>query len=303
MATAALNGPGQSWNADGSPRIVGDIIAVDADDVDATGRLRPIDLNWATALGQIMLAEGQRTPIEVSRNAKGKPWRLVAGGHRHAAAQMFLDLNPLKAIEVPGSELARRRAEVSENLWRRELDPLDRATFIAELHELLRTEAGVMDLSPQQLAINARWQKELRKAASDTCDTMSHVYGFTSAIAEQIGLAKRTIERDLFLARRLSPAVAKRLRGHPIARNPGQLRALARLEADQQQGVADLLLECGKTVPDALAIIAHRVRPTAEDRLLSAFIGSFQRMSLSQRRGALKQLASMLPAPFKLVEE
>jgi hypothetical protein len=80
----ALKPTSSAWNADGSPRIVQDVIAVDAAEVDASGRLRPIDLQWATALGQIMLAEGQRTPILVYRqHGPGKkPWKLVAGGNR-----------------------------------------------------------------------------------------------------------------------------------------------------------------------------------------------------------------------------
>lgn len=303
MATAAAEaGPGQAWNSDGTPRIVGDIIAVDAGDIDASDRLRPLDPHWVAALGQVMLAEGQRTPIEVCRNRKGRPWRLVSGGHRHAAAEMFLDLNPLRAIEVPAQELARRRAEVSENLWRRELDPLDRAMFIAELHELMRAEAGAADLSPQQIAVNARWQKELKRAAADASDNLSHVYGFTSELADRIGVSRRFIERDLMLARRLSPSVIERLRDHRAASNASQLRALARLDQEQQRAVVDLLLGGAKSVPEALAALTNRPKPNPEDKRLSTFISTFARMSVTEKRGALAQLAGMLPAPFQLVE-
>jgi hypothetical protein len=45
------------------------------------------------------------------------------------------------------------------------------------------------------------------------------------------------------------------------------------------------------------------VTRSAEDKRLSTFIGTFARMSLAEQRGALAQLAGMLPAPFKLVED
>lgn len=246
--------------ANGQPRVIGDIVAIDAADIDASERLRPIDEAWGVALGHIMLTEGQRTPIEVCRSTKGKPWRLVSGGHRHWAAGMFLDLNPLKAIEVEAGELSRRQAEIAENLWRRALDPLDRAVFVAEMHDVLRARAGLAaSIVPQEIAANARWKKQLRDAADDACDTMTHAYGFTTAIADQIGLQKRTVERDLMLARRLSQRVVSALRGHKVASNATELRALARLDAGQQEAVAAEILAGAKGVAAALANIAGKI--------------------------------------------
>lgn len=299
---SALKPTSDAWNADGTPRIFGDVFAVDAAEVDASQRLRPVDAAWAAALGQIMLSEGQLTPIQVSRNrGKGKPWILVAGGHRHAAGEMFLDLNPLRAIEVEGGALARRQAEIAENLHRRDLGPIDRASFIAELHDVLRARSGLdTSLSPQQIAVNARWQKELKKEASDTSATIAHVYGFTDELVESVGLSRRAVQYDLMLARRLSPAVTERLRGLPIAGNATQLRALAKLDAAEQMAVVEQLLGGAKSVSDALSRIQNKPKPTPEDKNLSAFLGSFDRMSLSEKKGALHQLAGMLPAGFTL---
>jgi len=299
----ALKPTSNAWNADGSPRIVEDVIAVDVAEVDASERLRPIDADWATALGQVMLAEGQQTPILVCRNAPGKgrkPWRLVAGGHRHAAAELFLDLNPLKAMKVEDSDLARRQAAIGENLWRRELAPIDRATFVAEMHDVLRARSGLGAASPQQIAANARWKKDLRKTASDASDIVSHAYGFTGQIAEQFGYSTRSIERDLLLARRLLPAVAEQLRGHKVGANATQLRALAKLEAHEQKAVVAQLLVGARSVAEALTLIQDKPKPAPEDRRLSAFIGSYARMSLTEKKGALAQLAGLLPAGFHL---
>ena len=65
----------------------------------------------------------------------------------------------------------------------------------------------------------------------------------------------------------------------------------------------DLKSNATKSVAEAQAIIANRPKATAEDRRLSAFIGTFARMALSEKKGALAQLAGMLPAGFSLVEE
>lgn len=91
-------------------------------------------------------------------DAKGKAigWNLVSGGHRHAATLLFPQLNPLRCIEVEAGELDRRQAEIAENLWRRELGPLDRAIFVAEMHEVLRARAGIGGISAQSIAANVR---------------------------------------------------------------------------------------------------------------------------------------------------
>jgi ParB family chromosome partitioning protein len=301
VATAAITPP----NADGSPRIVGDIIALDAREIDATGRLRAVDDHWSRALGRIMIAEGQRTPIEVAHNPQAKsPWKLVSGGHRHAAAIHFPELNPLRCIEVPAGELDRRHSEIAENLWRRELNPLERAVFVAEMHDVLRARAGLSsDASAQSIAANVRWKKELRRAAGDASAIVADAYGFTVEIADRVGLSKRTIENDLMVARRLNPTVQIKLRGHAAAGNATQLRALARLEEADQSAVVDHLLAGARSVSEALARIANRQPVSAEDRRLSTFIGAFSRMTLSQKRGALEALAGLLPSPFKLVED
>jgi ParB family chromosome partitioning protein len=289
-------------NPSETDRVIGDVIALRPDEIDATGRLRPIDEAWADALGGIMLEEGQLDPIWVSRQKGPKRWKLVAGGHRHRGAELK-GIETLRAIEVDAAVLSRRQAEVAENLHRLGLAPIDRAAFIAELHDVLRARSGLLGtITPQEIAANARWKRDLRQAAGDASDIMSRAYGFTSEIAEQYGFSKRSIERDLMLARRLSPQVRESLRGHPVAANATQLRALAKLDLDEQQAVALRLTRGAKTVAEAIAFVRGRAPANPEDKRLSAFIGAFARMSLTEKKGALAQLAGMLPAGFRLAE-
>ncbi len=196
--------------------------------------------------------------------------------------------------------LQRRRTEISENIWRRGLDPIDRAAFVAELHEVLRAEAGVdPGASPQQLAVTARWAKE---RATDTADMMSAVYGFTDSVAGTLGLNARTIRRDLELHRGLRPDVVAKLRGLPIAGNAGQLRALAKLtEADQRAAVGLIIGGKAKGATEALAILRQKPKPDPETKAWSAFFGGWSRMSARRRREALRELAEQgLPTGVSL---
>ena len=291
------------------PDVVGEIILLRPDQIDAANRLRPIDPVWAEALAGIMEAEGQRTPIEVCRLPGRTDYTLVVGGHRHAAASikgMYL------RCEVVTNDAAERRLrEVSENLHRRDLAPLDRAAFIAELVAVHKVRAGLSaNDDGRKASINARWQKALKDEASDTTATIAIVYGWTDEIAEKVGLAARTVRDDLLLHRRISPSIIDALRraDHPVLNNAAQLRTLAKLEEAGQQHVLGLLLHKNglvlgapfDKVTDALAASSSKPKPTAEDKRLNAFISAFGRMTVAEKKGALAELAHLLPAGWTL---
>lgn len=77
------------------------VVSVETRLIDSGPRLRPIDMVWAQALGELMLREGQRTPIDICVNADGTRFELAgAGGHRLAAAQLA-GIQHLKAAGRP----------------------------------------------------------------------------------------------------------------------------------------------------------------------------------------------------------
>lgn len=277
----------------------GDIGTIRVADIDIGDRLRPIDEAWADALGSIMAREGQRTPIVVCRLPGTKRWTLVAGGHRVAGARLH-GIAYLKAEHISADRTERRLTEVSENIWRRGLDPIDRAAFVAELHDLLKVRAGVDPTqSPQQIAANVRWKKELKAEAGDASDKMSEAYGFSDQVADQLGLNRRTIERDLLLYRRLSPSDVERLREarHPVLGNASELRKLAALDDHKRSSVVGLLIHpmgLAKTVSQAVAVLDQRPTKDPEIKRLSAFIGAFQRMGVTERKAALHELVGMM---------
>lgn len=278
--------------------IAGQIILVDPDQVDASNRLRPVDPVWAEALGGILAAEGQRTPIEICRLPGRAGYTLVTGAHRHAAAaRMGLQL---RAEVVTNDAAERRLREISENLHRRDLAPLDRSAFLAELVAVHKVRAGIdPSVDGRTASVNARWQKSLQNEADDTSATIALVYGWASHTGEALGLSRRTVYNDLLLHRRIPAAGVAELRevAHPILNNAAQLRALAKMDEGQQRKVIRRLADGAKSIAEAQD--AKAATP-ADAKRLSAFIGAFGRMSLVEKKGALAQLAGMLPAGFSL---
>lgn len=279
-----------------------DYVLVRTDQIDRGDRLRPVDRVWAEALGQIMLREGQRTPIEVCRLPGANSFTLVTGGHRHAAAGLA-GIVHLKAEIVSADRDDRRMREVSENLWRKDLDPIDRAAFVAEAVSIHKRRAGVAAAARRDASVPHA--KAITAEAQDTLDTMSNVYGWTDEVGAELGFSGRTLRRDLYVYRRLAPSMIDRLRAerHPVVRNATQLRALAKLEPPVQRDVVDTLIgangwEPAKTVAEAV----RRTQPAATkatvpgDKRLSTFLGAFSRMTLAEKKGALEALQSQLPA-------
>src|SRR3546814_795151 len=150
------------------PRVVDSVYSLPVADIRMGDRLRPIDHDWAKALGGIIAVEGQRDPIEVCRVPGRTGWMLVAGGHRLAAAK-DRGKSHINAIIVTADKVERKMREVSENLWRKNLGPLDRSRFIAEIVELHKFKAGV-DPSKDGRSASAqvRWQKALKSDAAGT---------------------------------------------------------------------------------------------------------------------------------------
>lgn len=217
-----------------------DFVVVRTADIDEGDRLRPIDPIWGDALGQIMLREGQRTPIEICRLPGTSRWRLVTGGHRLFGA-ISADIEEMRAEIVSADRDDRRMREVSENLWRRGLAPIDRAAFVAEAVAIHKRRVGVdPSVDGRVGSVKARWQQALKAEALDTTATIAGVYGFTEAVAGELGFSTRTVENDLMLYRRLAPSLVERLRAarHPVLTNGTQLRALAKLDEHAQAPAA-----------------------------------------------------------------
>lgn len=303
MATAPANDTFE-------PVVAGEIIIVDPMLVDIVGeRLRPIDPVWAGTIGRSMEIDGQITPIDIAPNPEvSGRWMLSGpGGHRLTGAQMRQH-GGIEARVVSSDFNTQRRREAAENIFRRSNDPIERAAQVAELVRLHKIERGIDPTKDGRSAsINMRWKKAIADEADDTTATIAIVYGWSDDVGEQLGLSARTVRNDLLLYRRLAPSLVARLRtARPLlAKNATQLRALAKLDADEQEQVVATLENSPtvKSVGDAIARVRGSNRAIdPEAKRLSTFIGAFARMGVTAKKGALPELREHLPAGWSLTE-
>jgi hypothetical protein len=279
--------------------VLDDVGFIPVELIDVGDRLRPIDAAWAEALGQIMRKDGQRTPIEVCRLPGKGVWTLVTGAHRLAGAALA-GLPEIMAIVVGSNALDRRLREVSENLFRRELGPVDRAAFVAELHEIMQARAGIDPTkSSQQIAAAARWSKALKGEAGDASSKIGLAYQINDDVLDQIGLKRTSFFNSLAIHRRIPPSILVMLAGHPVLGIQSDLLKLAKLHWSKQPEVADLLVKGEKRVGAALAILDQKPKPDAQMKLLSAFLGSFDRMGVTEKRGALVNLLTRMSSGLR----
>lgn len=283
--------------------VVDQVLLIEVDQIDEGDRLRAVDPVWAEALGHMMAREGQKKTIDVCREPGAARWTLVDGAHRLAGARMK-GLVYLRAEVVSADREERRLREILAQLAHRGLtDPLDRAAFIAELVQIKRAQAGFKEAAFRDASVPRN--RAISEEAAMTSDTMSNVYGWSDEVGDELGFSGRTIRRDLLIYRMLPPSLVARLRkARPaIARNATQLRALAKLEEGKQRRIVERLENYpGVSFPEALATVNGKVPTDPEAKRLSAFVGAFARMGIAEKKGALAQLAGMLPAGFRLVE-
>jgi ParB-like chromosome segregation protein Spo0J len=266
------------------------IYHVDIDAIDAQGGLRPLDTGWVEALAVLMKRDGQERPIEIY--PKGQGYGVTAGRHRLAAARS-LGWKTIDADIMDASALGRRGREVSENLFRLGLSPLDRAAFVAEQIAIERARAGVKDdVSAQSVAATARWSDRISAEADDASVIMTRAFGFTDEVAEKVGLSRKTIYRDLELHRGLKPDVVEAIRTLPVASNASQLRALAKMPEADQRLVAGLIAEgTAKGVSDAVATLKQKPQPDAGQKAWSAVASNWTRLAAPARKEMFRHLA------------
>ncbi len=200
--------------------------------VDESVRIRPIDPVWVEGLAALMEADGQQTPLWV-RHAEGlQPRRLIAGGHRIAAAR-HLGWKDIEVEEIDCSDAEAELLEIDENIARSELSELERAIFLG------RRKAVYEELHPETKHGGERRPEQVANLA--TC-----AIRFTADAAKRLKLSERTVQRAIRRYERLDPEVASRLATSPIANKGTEIDALCDLEPEGQREVVNLLLRVEK---------------------------------------------------------
>ena len=155
---------------------------------------------------------GLITPIVVQHDLT------LTAGRRRLEAHRRLGLETVRAFVRELDDVDAELVEIDENLARVELTVLERAEQMErrrQLYEVRREQARAAGL---------------------------RMPGFAADAAEHLGVSRRTVERDLQIARDVDPDVAADLHGTPLADNRGELLALAALPADEQRSAVDRVL-------------------------------------------------------------
>ncbi|AUG53904.1 ParB/RepB/Spo0J family partition protein [Thalassospira marina] len=214
-------------------------------------RLRAVDADYVTVLAESMRQSGKVLQAIAVRKffKKGDlhpSYSLMAGAHRLEAAKLAGMTEIPAEVHDNLSDLQARLFEIDENLLRHELNPLDRAVFLAErksVYEALHPETKNGGDKGNQHTGGKKRQS----------DTMS----FSQDAAEKTGLNPRTIERAVAIARKISPEIRKSLAGTAFSKNQNELLLLAKQEPAQQAKIVDLILREDAGVKSVKAAIAR----------------------------------------------
>ena len=197
-------------------------------DIEVGERLRDGDQDHVGTLAESIEEIGLIQPIEVRELLRGpKKYRLVVGLHRLAAC-ISLGWRQIDAMVVSSDELQARLREAHENVYRHELNALDRAVALAEAKSIYEA------LHPQTKH-GAQGGPSGKRNETDKLSFSKHA-------AAKTGLDERSIRRAVALVSGLSKPSIARLRGTEVARNASELKQLANLAPEQQAAALDLML-------------------------------------------------------------
>lgn len=210
-------------------------------------RLRPIDMDYVEAIAASMSEHGQISPIMIRKTParKGTPFTLVAGGYRTTAATV-LGWTEIDAIVVKADAVEAQLLEISENLYRNELNPLDRAIFVMKYRELWEEKHGEIKRG-----------RPSEKNRNDYGIIFSGGRELSERVKERFGFGQSTYEKVTSIGNNLDPVLRQAVRGTTAENDQSQLLTLAKLPREDQIAVAAAL----KHTPDVKKVLAFTKPP------------------------------------------
>lgn len=227
--------------------------------IDIPAGRRKLDPVWVEALSEMFSDQGQETDIIVRET--DDRFRLVAGGHRIAAAKL-IGWKQISAKVRTREELATDadlvRSEITENLARRDLSALDKAVDIARWREAYEAAQGEVKRGrPSKLS-------QVATISDEGADKFAA--SFSEAARKALGINRDAVSRAMRIA-----SIGADLRGrialYPIADNQSELLALAAEPTERQQKIVGwLTAEPAPTssVAEAIAILDRTPKPVAK---------------------------------------
>ncbi|MGC4407560.1 transcriptional regulator [Rhizobium rosettiformans] len=198
-------------------------------------RARPIDEDHAAAIAASMMDRGLINPLTVrstpAANGGKTPLTLVAGGHRLRAAELN-GWEEIDVIVVSADAVEAQLIELSENIYRNELTPLDRALFVLKFREVYEEKFGKIARGGD------------RKSKDTGCPLIfAPGRELSQQVQERLGFGPTTYKKVTRIGQKITPALRAAVRGTPAENDQKELLKLAKLPADDQGRVAASLRE------------------------------------------------------------
>lgn len=258
-------------------------------DIDASNRLRAVNKDWVEGISESFSKIGQKEPIEVVAQKKGKKYRLVAGGHRFAAAEQCgwdTIRAEIKQTVTDNFDLEVRLHEIDENLIRNELNALDRAVFLGERQRIYE------EMYPETARGGDRKSAVARENQND-------IVSFSQNTADKIDVSKRTIERSVTIFKNLSPQIRAQISGTPLAKKQGELYKLTRINPEHHAKIVAACLRADNPAP-SVSVAAQEldgraaVETDPEEQALEQLKAKFRNATLSNKAAFLHWLCDDL---------
>lgn len=268
-------------------------------------RLRAVEDDHALAIQASIIEHGLINPITVRATPRGaRPYTLVAGAHRLRAYELADEdwSREIETLVIEGDKDEAALVEITENLFRNELSALDRAMFVMSYREIWERKHGKIEAGRRGNSANIAQLLE-DEAAS----------GFSTHVADRLGLSKRSVENAQRIGKHLNPALRRELRGTPEADNGSLLLKLAKMPPERQSQIVvayrdhrDIKQALSLTEPNAKAQSAKSL----QDELLERLIATWARADAKTRAAFLKHVGpevkkprEKLPTPAELLAE
>ena len=235
-------------------------------DIVVEGRLRAVDSDAAAHLAESMDRQGQLVPISVRTLDEGG-YKLAAGAHRIAAAKLlgWVEIEAFMIDDVPEDELVLH--EIDENLYRTELDPFDRARFLAMRKQIYQRLYPETRAGGDRKSLEYQEKFKSQNSAFDSEPPPS----FAEATASSTPFSPATIKRATRIGENIIPELQDALAETPIRKREGDLYRIADMQPEGQQ---ELLarLQSAEAPPKSLAALqkdptSTPPRPGNVDRL------------------------------------
>jgi len=257
------------------------IVEIALDKIEVGERLRSVDPAWVEFLAASIAESGQHTPVKVRKVGRGEKYALIAGGHRMAAMKLA-GKETVFADVVKANDLEAKLLEIDENLIRRELSALDKATFLSQRKDVYE------QLHPET--------KNGGDRKSDQTEARFGLISFSKATAERLGLTERSVEIAVARHRNISGSVRGTIAGTWLADSGRQLDDLAKLTPQLQEKVAFFVIQHPdvKSVAQIVSTIENRPKPQPAG-VLERFITMFRKADPDEQSSIVEYAAAQMP--------